>query len=261
MKISKVLGLGVAALVIVIIAAGIYLWSSLDSIVEAAIEKHGSAVTQTRVEVAGVKLELTSGKGSIQGITVDSPAGYTRPQVFTLDNIAVAIDTKTVTNDVVVIDEILIQAPQIFYEINDKGVANVDVLKNNVSKSTAGSSKEAAKSEGEGKDVKLIIRRLVIDKTEADARVAALGNKDISVNLPKIVMTNIGKKKGGASPAEIAEQVTSVLIKKVSKAVADQGMQQYLGKSADEAKAQLQEKADKAIGDKLGDDLKGLFSK
>jgi hypothetical protein len=260
MKTSSLLGIGVAAVLLAIIAVGIYLWSSLDNIVEAAIEKYGSQVTQTRVEVAGVKLALTSGQGTIQGIQVDSPPGFSRKQLFTLGKVSITVDPKTVTKDVVVIEKIDIQAPQIFYEINDKGVSNVDVLKKNVQQATAGSGKARVK-ESDSQQVKFIIRKLVIDQGEVDARIAALDNKDLSANLPRIELTDIGKKSGGATPAEVAEMITSVLIKKIGPAVAELGAQQYLGKTADEARAQLKEKAGKEIEDKFGDQLKGLFGK
>lgn len=262
----KILKIVLVVAVIVVVAAGVFLFSSLDSLVEAGIEKAGTQVTQTRVEVGGVKLALTSGEGTISGLEVDSPAGFTRKQIFTLGEITVAVDPKTVTEKVVVIDKVLIKSPQIFYEINDKGDSNLDVLKNNVKKSTAGLS-SSDKSSSSGDDIKLIIRKLVVDGAEVDARIAALGGKDLSANLPRIELNDIGKSSGGASAGEIAEKVTSVLISKTTTAVANMGVQQYLGKSVDDVKAQIEEKAKGAIGDKLegqlgdqvGDKLKGLF--
>lgn len=259
MKTTKVLGVGVAALVVIVIAAGVYLWSSLDSLVEGAIEKYGSQVTQTRVEVAGVKLALTSGEGAIQGIQIGNPAGFSRKHIFTLGNVSVSVDPKTVTEDVVVIDKILIQAPEIFYEINDKGQSNIDALKKNVQQATSSTGKAQA-ADSDEKEAKLIIRKLIIDKGKIDARIAALGDKGLSANLPRIELTDIGKKSGGATPTDVAEKVASVLIEKVGPAVADLGVGQYLGKTADEAKAQLKEGAEK-IEEKVGDKLKGLFGK
>lgn len=259
MKTTKVLGIGVAALVVIVIAVSVYLWSSLDSLVEAAIEKYGSQVTQTRVEVAGVKLALTSGEGEIQGIQIGNPAGFDRKNVFTLDNVSVAVDPKTATKDVVVIDKVLIQAPQVFYEINNKGQSNINVLKKNVQQATSSTGKAADSEAGsDGKETKLIIRKLIIDKGKIDARIAALGDKDLSANLPRIELTDIGKKSGGATAAEVAEKIASVLIEKVGPAVADLGVDQYLGKTADEAKARLKESTEK-IKDKASDKLKGLF--
>ena len=244
MKTTKVLGISVAALVVIAIAVGVYIWSSLDTLVEAAIEKYGSQVTQTRVEVAGVKLALTSGEGAIQGIQIGNPAGFSRKHIFTLGNVSVAVDPKTVTDDVVVIDKIIIQAPQIFYEINNKGQSNIDALKKNVQQATSSTGK--AQAEGsDAKEAKLIIRKLIIEKGKIDARIAALGDKDMSANLPRIELTDIGKKSGGATPADVAEKVASVLVEKVGPAVADLGVEQYLGKTADEAKAQLKQRAEK----------------
>jgi len=259
----KMLKIILVAGVVIVVAAGVFLFSSLDGLVEAGIEKAGTEVTQTRVEVGGVKLTLSSGEGTITNLQVDSPAGFSRKKIFTLGEITVAIDPETVTDNVVVINKVIIKAPQIFYEINDKGDSNLDELKKNVQKATAklGSSDSAASSSGE--EVKLIIRKLIIEGAEVDARIAALGGKDISANLPRIELTDIGKASGGASAGEIAEKVTKILISKTTTAIAKMGVQQYLGQSAEEAKAKLQEKAKGAItdklGDQLGDKLKGLF--
>ncbi|MGD2117537.1 MAG: AsmA family protein [Chromatiales bacterium] len=263
MKTGKVVGIGVAAVAVIVIAAVVYVWSSLDGLVEAAIEKYGSQALQTQVDVDGVKLALTSGEGSIQGVKIANPAGFSRPNIFTLDNISVAIDPKTVTKDVIVIDKILIQAPQIFYEINDKGQANVNMLKDNVQQAAGGGSGKAAGKDSGSKQVKLIIRKLIVEKGEIDARIAALKNEDLSTNLPRIELNDIGESSGGATPAQVAEKLAKVLIEKIKTSVADLGVQKYLGKTAEEAKAQLKAKAEEAlggdVGDKVGDKLKGLF--
>ena len=264
MKTSKIILSVVVVVVIAVIAAGVFLASSLDGLVESAIEKAGTQVTKTRVEVGGVKLTLSSGEGTISNLEVDSPAGFSRKQIFTLGEVTVAVDPKTVTEKVVVIDKVLIKAPQIFYEINDKGDANVDVLKKNVEQATAGlQSSDKSSDSSDGEEVKLIIRKFVIEGAEVDARIAALGGKDISANLPRIEFNDLGKDSGGATAGEIAEKVVNVLISKTTKAIADKGLQQYLGKSADEAKAEIEKKAKDALsdklGDQLGDKLKGLF--
>ena len=261
----KVLSIFIAAIVVIAIGVGVFLFSSLDELVEAGIEKAGTEVTQTRVEVGAVKLTLSSGEGTISNLQVDSPAGFTRKQIFTLGEVTVAVNPKTITEKVVVIDKVIVKAPQIFYEINDKGNANVDVLKKNIEKKTAGlkSSEKPASNGDSNEEIKFIIKKFVIANAEVDARIAALNGKDISANLPRIEFTDLGKKSAGATAGEIAEQVTSVLISRTTKAVAEMGVQQYLGKSAEAAKAELEKKAKDAIkdkvGDQLGDKLKGLF--
>lgn len=261
MKIAKIIGFLLTAIVITVVAVGIYVWSSLDALVEEAIETHGSELTQTKVDVAGVKIELTSGKGSIQGLTVASPVGFGREQLFTLDNISIAVDPETVTKDVVIIDEIRIQSPQVFYEINDKGVSNADELKKNVQQSSSGKSKPAKPAKPASKPVKFIIRKFIIEKGEVDARIAALNDKDISANLPRIELKNLGKKQGGATPEQLAKMITDALQKQLKSAVVEMGANQYLAGAKKEAEKKLKEKISEELDDKLGDALKGLFSK
>lgn len=256
MKAAQKVTVGAAVVVVIIAAAAVYLWSSLDSLVEAAIEQYGSQVTRTPVEVDGVKLALTSGQGTISGIRVGNPAGFSREHIFTLGNVSVAIDPKTVTEDVVIIDKVLIQAPQIFYEINSQGQSNVDVLKKNVQQTSTGGAK--ADGDKAAKETRVIIRKLIIEQGEIDARIAALGDKDLSTNLPRIELTDIGKGSGGATPAEVGEKLANTLIQRIGPAVANLGVGKYLGKTAEQAKALLEGGAADAVKDKV-EGLKGLF--
>jgi hypothetical protein len=254
MKTANKIGAGIAAVVVIVVVAAVYVWSSLDSLVAGAIEKYGSQVTQTRVEVDGVEIALTSGAGSISGINVGNPAGFNREHIFTLSNLSVAIDTKTVTEPVVVINEVRIQAPQVFYEINDQGKSNIDALKQNMQQATAASG-DTADSGGE---TKVIISKLIIDQGKIDARIAALGDKGLSAKLPRIELTDIGKKSGGASAAEVAKQVSDALISRVGPAVSGLGVDKYLGKTAEQAKAVLEGGVQDTIKEKAGG-LKGLL--
>ena len=87
MKLGRGIGIAIGIVAVVVIAAVIYVWSSLDSIVAAAIEKYGSQATQTSVSVSGVKLELTQGRAAISGLTVANPSGFSTPTVFSLGGI------------------------------------------------------------------------------------------------------------------------------------------------------------------------------
>ena len=82
MKLAYKLSIGAVFLIVVIVGASIFLWSSLDKIIEGAIEKYGSEVTQTPVKVSGVKIGLASGEGSISGLSIGNPKGFTDPDIF-----------------------------------------------------------------------------------------------------------------------------------------------------------------------------------
>jgi len=259
MKLAAKFSIGVVVLLAILVGAALYLLGSLDGIVKAAIEEHGSRVTQTKVGVSGVKIELTRGAGSISGITVANPAGFTRPRAFRLGSISTAIDTATITEDPVVIKEIMVKGPEIYYEINKDGTANFDVIKSNVEKSTGGTSR----GDSRGKEVKLIINRLVIEGGKVSAIIAALGDKPLEASLPRIALTDIGRKQGGATGAEVARQVADAVISKTRSSVTALGVDKYLGVGADVIKKQLEavggdpskllEGSTEGIGDKLKD--------
>jgi uncharacterized protein involved in outer membrane biogenesis len=235
----------IIALLVIVAGGAIYLLGSLDAIVKAAIEEHGSRVTQTRVGVSGVKIVLTEGKGSISGITVGNPKGFAQSNAFKLGNISTAIDTNTVTQSPVVIKDVTISGPEIFYEINKDGNSNFDALKKNVAASTGG-----GQSSDKGEEVKVIINRLVIEGGKVAATIAALGDKKLETSLPRIVLTDIGKKEGGATGAEVAKQVADAVISKTKTAVTELGVNKYLGKAQEEVQKQLE--------GAVGEPVKGL---
>ena len=249
----KTLLIGVGIVLAVIVAGLFYVWTNLDNIVKTAIVNYGSEATKTAVRVQGVKIDLRDGKATITGLTVANPKGFTDPYIFSLGMISTKIDTSTLNKNPIVIDEIDIQAPAVAYEINKSGVANVDVLKKNLGVGSGGGSA----SSSNGKQLKMIIRKIVVEGSSAKVRIAAL-NKVQTVTLPRIVMTDVGKKSNGATAAEVAQQLSGKMLANVQSSVAKIGVNQYLGKSADTIKQQMQKNLGGAGGN-VGGALKGLL--
>ena len=261
----------ISSVLIIVIALAVfiyYAWMSLDSLVEAAIEKYGSQVTQTAVKVQEVKLRetLAEGKGTIAGISVANPKGFADPHAFTLGKIQTQIDIKTIAQSPVVINEIIVAAPQVFYEINADRKANFNVLKDNIS--AAVPAKPAAKkteTKAPKAETKIIIRRLLIQGGKVQATIVPLDRKQLSTPLPRIELHNLGGK-GGSTPAEIAKQVLSVVVDKTRAAVRDLGVEKYLKEAVDkrieEEKAKLETQKDEKIEQekqKAEDKLKKLL--
>ena len=262
---SKVLVGSVLIIVIALAAALYYVWSSLDSLVKTAIEEYGSQVTQTTVQVKQVKLQhtLAQGKGSIAGISVANPKGFSTPYAFTLGQIQTKIDIKTITQSPVVIDEIVVAAPQMFFEINNEAKANFNVLKDNINRAKPASKQTETKTPET--EIKIIIRRLLIQDGKVEATVIPL-DKQLSTRLSRIELHNLGGK-GGSTPAEIAKQVLDVVVDRTRAAVSELGIEQQLKDAADqriaEEKAKLKSRADEQVEvekQKAEDKLKKLLS-
>jgi uncharacterized protein involved in outer membrane biogenesis len=215
----KILIIIAGVLVVVIAAAIILILTNIDSIVKAAIEKYGSEATKTAVRVSSVKIHVTSGEGAIAGLTVANPHGFNSPYVFRLGKISTRIDTRSITSSPIVIDEIRIAAPQVTYEMNSSGASNISLLKQNLQAPAASTPKKTGEEKKDkGKEKKIIIKRFVIESGRIDVRIAALGDKTETLTLRRIELTNIGKP-GGATPAQVSQQVLSALVDEVGRVV------------------------------------------
>ncbi len=213
---KKIIIFIVLALILAIAGTAVYVLTNLNSIVKAAIEKYGSQATKTAVRVSSVQITLASGEGVVRGLKVANPSGFFSPSIITLDDISVRIAVKSATSTPIVIDNILISGPEVFYEMKEDGTANVDILKKNL---TPSAPKEQPQKSPKGKEIKLRVRKLVFEKGKVHVRVAKLVDKPYIVELPRLELTDIGRH-GGATPAEIARIMATALAEESAKAVA-----------------------------------------
>ncbi len=88
------LGVGLIVLIIIVI---VYVYSSLDSLIKAAVEKVGSKITQVEVQLDEVEVSITSGQGTLRGLTVGNPEAFETAKAFRLGEISVTDgeDTRT----------------------------------------------------------------------------------------------------------------------------------------------------------------------
>jgi hypothetical protein len=214
MKKKIIIIAAVVALILAVAGTVTYILTNLDSIVKAAIEKYGSQATKTAVRVSSVKIKLTNGEGALRGLTIANPSGFSFPSIITLDNISVRIDVKSVAGTPVIIDNVLVSGPEVFYEMKENGTANVDVLRKNL---TASGSSREKQPQKKGKEVRLRVRRLAFEKGKVHVRVAkSIAN---TIELPRLELADIGKQSG-ASPEEIARTIAIALTKETAKVVA-----------------------------------------
>lgn len=247
--------IGGAVVAVAVIGLVVFVFSSLDSLIKAGVETYGSEITQAKVTLETVELDITSGKGALAGLVVGNPKGFNTPSAFKLGRISITIDTATITSDPVVIKEIVITKPDITYELGPGG-NNIDAIQNNVNAYMAkfGGGKTAdkdAKDSDEGP--KLIIRDLYIRGGTVNVSAAILKGKKMTVPLPDIHLSDIGGKKKGATPAEVAEKILTSISKGASGAVAGIG----IGKTLESLEKSLSGLT-KGLGEGLGDVTKGL---
>jgi uncharacterized protein involved in outer membrane biogenesis len=238
---KTIVGAVVAIVLIAGIAAAFYLLSNLNSLVARAIEQHGSDATDTDVSVFGVDISLREGRGSITDLRVASPDGYEAHDAFSLGDIILAIDIKSVRKEPVVIDEIRIRALVVNAEITKNGASNIDELRKRVASHTATKAGDSDESSGETKRIR--IKRFVFEEGKVEVDASALGLQERTIPLPEIRLNDVGGANG-ATPDEIAKIILATVAKDVTSEIAgselDRLMKEKLGGSlTDKAKGWL----------------------
>ena len=164
-----------------------------------------------------------------------------------------------------------------------KASSNVDALQRNVDAyvQKMGGGSGGSESSGGGEGPKLVIEHLRIRGGKANVSASILQGQTLSAALPDIHLTDIGKDKGGASPADIAKKVMDALNQSVGNAMTTIGVGKTLeslkgklgnvageaSKAATKAVEDIKGKGGEAVGDvgknvgEAGESLKKLFGK
>jgi len=257
MKKSRIFLVIVGIIVVVAGGAVFYLIQNLDAIVKAAIEKYGSETAGTAVRVESVEIGLKEGRGSVRGLSIADPAGFSGESIFRLGEITLDLDTATVTSEVPVIDEIRIGETGFLFEVDRKGTTNLDVLKANL-RSHAAAGKKSGTSAGEKAPIRLRVKRLTIAEGQGKLDLTAIGGKVLEGRLPPVTLTDIGGREG-ITPAALGDAVLAALVKNLEQSAARQGAERMIREKFGEQAGKLQEKLDEKLGPGAGDTLKKML--
>ncbi|OEJ66923.1 AsmA family protein [Magnetovibrio blakemorei] len=271
------IGLGV---LIVVIAVGIYYLSqNAGNMVAGVIKDEGSRVTQVPVDVSAVDISLTDLKAGLRGLTVGNPTGFKTDRAISLGEISVKI-AKDWSMDVIVIDEVMVNAPEITYEIGTGG-SNIAAIQKNVEDSlkAMGGSAEKAPADEEKAGPKIVINNFYIKNGKINVSSSLLQGTTLPVALPDIHLKDIGKdnKDGsdGASTAQVIDEVMTAITKKAGTAAGSldlsalglsdiSGTASKVGAAAKDAATGALKGAGDTLGgagEGIGGAVKGLFGK
>jgi hypothetical protein len=231
----------VAALLVLVVAAGVW-WLSrnLDDIAKSAIQNYGSAMTDAKVKVDTVQLSPSTGQGRIHDLSIANPKGFKTAHALLVGKIEVDVDIATVTDKVIVIRRIAIEAPDVVYE-KGENLTNFDALMRNISVYIG----ETAPSGSGSSSRKLIVDSLTIRGARAHASAPLWSSKIVDIDLPDIALKNIGRGQGGVTPGELGGIVANAIR---SRLVASFSFDRLLHSGSQ-------------VLDKAGSAIKGLFGK
>jgi hypothetical protein len=198
MKILMIIG---GVILILLLGGYLYLARNLDGLVVKGVNTYGPQLTQSKVELASASLSPLSGSGTLTGLSVGNPAGWSEGRAFYLGKVQLGVEPKSVVADTVIINEIIIDQPEINYESRIVSSNIKDLLKN-IEDFTGKGEKTAAP---DGKPKKFIVKKFRF--TNGKATVQA-GGQALVVPLPEISLDNLGVAENGLTASQLAAVVT-----------------------------------------------------
>jgi uncharacterized protein involved in outer membrane biogenesis len=216
---KKLLLFGLAVLLVVGLGIYITLQFFLGSAVKTGVNRFGPAITQTPVQLDGARVSPFSGVGTLNGLTVGNPQGWSNNPALQLGRMHIDLEPSTLFDDHIVINEITIEQPQFRYETR-LVASNVGDLLKNIEQSIG--TREAQPQTKTGKPIKMVVKKLSI--REGQVTVEIPGATAIAISMPPVELADIGTAEGGITPAQLASavmrEVTTKIVAVATEAVA-----------------------------------------
>jgi hypothetical protein len=235
----------VLVLVLVAYVGGMFF---LGSMVKAGVNTFGPKFTQTKVELASATVSPFTGSGTLSGLAVGNPKGWSENDAFKLGQVHVDIAPMSLFGDHIVIEEITIDGPEFLYETKIVSSNIKDLLKN--IEQFSGGQSTAKPADKEGKPIKFEIKKFRL--TNGVARLG-VGPTAVPVPLPPISIDNLGTSEGGITP----DQAAGAIMRNVLSGIVS-GTAEALSKTAGTLGANSVEQT-KDAAKKAGESIKKIF--
>jgi len=209
-----------AALIAVALLLAIGAWLAVnyvDVVVKWTVEHYGPDVVGAKVEVGAVRISPRDGKGSVRGLTIGNPPGFSAARAARFGEMRVALDPATVTSGVVHVRELVIDGADITYEKGAR-TTNLDVLQANIERYARASSGGTASSDGDGVPAKkrFIVDSLVIRNVRVTMTNTALKGQGLGFDLPEVRLADVGRRQGGLTASQVAAAVASAMQQRIA---------------------------------------------
>lgn len=216
----------------------------LGSIVTAGVNNFAPKITQTKVTLASASISPLTGSGSLNGLVVGNPAGWSDADLCSLGKVHVDVQPFSILGDHIIINEIVIEAPEFNYET--KIVAsNVGDLMKRLTELTDGNHAPVVTNKA-GTPLKFEVKKFRLQNGWVRLGV---GPAALKLPMPPVSLDDIGTAEGGVTASQMVFAVMRSVTPNVISATT-----QAAGKLVPTAGAAAAEGAKQAV-----EGIKGLF--
>ncbi len=254
-KFLKIFGIGLVVVIIVVaIGVGFY----IGPIIKIGMEDIGPKITQVPIAVDAVNVSLLTGSVQIKGLRVGNPQGYKTPQAISVGVASVSVDPFSVLSNKIIVHSVQVSSPQITFEGGLTG-NNLTKIMDNVNAQTRNGGPASSQNKAANQPApKIEVDDFLIAGAKAHVSLTGLGGREMTLPLPDIHLTDLGKDTNGLTPAELTRAVLDAVISDTVKAVTESVSQ--LGQGA----KNLGKDAGQTVGgelNKVTSSIGGLFGK
>lgn len=182
-------------------------------------ETAGTKTLGVAVNIDGLGLGITSGSGTIKGLSIANPAGFNNPYLMQMQEGQVKVNIKSLMSDEIIIDKVYLDNLHITFE--QKGfTSNVQVITDTLKSKSESADKPADTSEGEKSAKKVVISDFQIVNAKLSIKLLPLPGKadTVTIPLPDIKLTDVGKGEKMSF-----EQIVELVFVKITEAIAQVG--------------------------------------
>lgn len=225
---KKIFWGAVIALVVLVVVGLIIAGAFLGDIVKRGVETVGPKITQVSVKLDEVQLSLWTGSAEVKGLVVGNPDGYQTPQAISAGLIAVGVNPLSVLSDKIVVRSLHVESPEITFE-GGLGGNNLSKIMDNVN----AAAKNAAQTGGtistnattQAKPAKKFeVDDLLITGAKVHVNLTDPVEREMTLSLPPIHLTDLGQNADGITAAELTRSVLDVIVTATVKAVSEAGI-------------------------------------
>lgn len=211
------------------------LFSQLDSVIKSGVESAGPDFLSVDVSVGNVSISPFSGKIEVTDFAVGQPDGFGDGPMVQLGEFKMKVETGTLMDDHVIVDEIIIDRPM-FDARMIGSQSNFQALQEKLAASAGGDTVG-------GEEITLTIRRMVVKSPQISVQKDGLLSVDEDIALADFTLSDLGTDEKGLSPKEIARHLMDTLQPQITKALISAGASGKLKDIAKDARGELEEKA------------------
>jgi uncharacterized protein involved in outer membrane biogenesis len=202
---SKLL-ISVGVLVAVAVVAVVIVSKTIDSAVTKGVNTFAPQITGTTVNLESARISPLSGSGSLSGLVIGNPDGWSDNNLASLGQIHLDVAPMSLLGDTIVIEDMVIEAPEFRYETKLVASNVKDLLKNIEKIAGAGTEEEAAEDSAEKR---IAIKRFILRNGKVSI---GTGDAAVTVPLPDLELNDLGSPDNGLTPVQLAGAVSKEVV-------------------------------------------------